>query len=130
MTTKEYLSKHDREIAEIRAIQKHTDETIEKLTSAYARDKDEIWDLLQMLVKGTAAAQEATRDLRADLTRMETGMVELQSGLRVVRESMREQSRRTWEAIQELATAQKATQATLKAFIESLRRGSNGHRKR
>jgi hypothetical protein len=41
MTTKEHLSKHDREIAEIRAIPKRTDETLDRL-AARAERTDEI----------------------------------------------------------------------------------------
>jgi signal transduction histidine kinase len=83
MTTKGHLSKHDREIAGI-------------------------WDLMGKLAKGTLAAQEETRQLRA-----------------LIGETQREMR----SAIKELAAAQKRTEATLRTFIASLR-GGNGHRKR
>lgn len=115
MTTKEHLSKHDREIAEIRAIQKrtdesiakmvaHTDESITKMASANAREKAEIWILMGKLAKGTEAAQQETRVIRREIRDLNA-------------------------AIQNLAVAQKRTEAALRAFAESLR-GGNGHRKR
>ena len=111
MTSKEHLSRHDREIAEIRAIQKrneeiienlgksvrHTDGSIAKMASAHAKEKAEIWELMGKLAKGTQAAQDETRVIRNE--------------------------------IRELTSAQKRTEATLRAFIASLR-GANGHRKR
>jgi hypothetical protein len=97
MTTKEHLSRHDREIAEIRAIQKRTEESIAKLASAHAKEKAEIWELMGKLAKGTQAAQDESREIR--------------------------------DQIRELTAAQKRTEATLRAFIASLR-GANGHRKR
>jgi hypothetical protein len=108
MATKERLSKHDREIAEIRAIQKrsdesiaklavHTDESIAKMASAHARESAEIWVLMGKLAKGTEAAQQEIREIRKE--------------------------------IRDLTLAQKRTEATLRTFIASLR-GGNGHRKR
>jgi hypothetical protein len=84
VTTKEHLSKHDREIADIRGILKQQAEQ-------HAREATEMWTLLGKLAKGTEAAQRESREL--------------------------------WAAV-------RATQATLKAFIESMRRGANGNRKR
>jgi hypothetical protein len=66
MTTKEHLTKHDQEIAEI-------------------------WALLGKMAKGMLAFQEGMRELQA---------------------------------------SQKRTDATLKAFIDSMRRGGNGNGKR
>ena len=66
MTTKEHLTKHDQEIAEI-------------------------WALLGKMAKGMLAFQEGMRELQA---------------------------------------SQKRTDATLKAFIDSKRRGGNGNGKR
>lgn len=104
ITTKEHLSRHDREIAEIRAIQKRNEQIIETLgkrtdgmASANAKEKAEIWELMGKLAKGTQAAQDETRVIRNE--------------------------------IRELTAAQKRTEATLRTFIESLR-GGNGHRKR
>jgi hypothetical protein len=108
MTAKEHLSRHDREIAEIRAIQKQTEENIGKLVvgteesiarlaSAHAKETAEIWVLLGKLARGTEASQDETRELR--------------------------------DGIRELTAAQKRTEAALRAFIASLR-GANGHRKR
>jgi len=108
ITTKEHLSRHDREIAEIRAIQKRTEENIGKfvmrteeniarMASAHAKELAEIWVLMSKLAKGTEAAQEETRVIRNE--------------------------------IRELTVAQKRTEATLRTFIASLR-GANGHRKR
>jgi ABC-type transporter Mla subunit MlaD len=115
MTTKEHLSKHDREIAEIRAVQKRTEanidklvlrteESISKLASAHARETAEIWVLMGKLAKGTEAAQDETRDIRDAIRELAT-------------------------AHKDLAAAQKRTEATLRAYLESLR-GGNGHRKR
>jgi hypothetical protein len=84
VTTKEHLSKHDREIADIRGILKQQAEQ-------HAREATETWALLGKLAKGTEAAQRESREL--------------------------------WAAV-------RATQTTLKAFIESVRRGTNGHKKR
>lgn len=108
MTSKEHLSRHDREIADIRAIQKRTEEniaklairteeSIAKLASAHAKEAAELWVLMGKLAKGTEAAQDETREIR--------------------------------DEIRELTAAQKRTEATLRAFIASLR-GANGHRKR
>jgi len=84
LTTKEHLSKHDREIAEI-------------------------WELMGKLAKGALAAQDELREIR---------------------EEIREDRRKAWAAIRELSAAQKRTEASLRAFIDSLRRAGNGHTKR
>jgi uncharacterized protein YaaN involved in tellurite resistance len=111
MTTKEHLSKHDREIAEIRAVQKRTeaniakaneslaktDEILKRHTANYTREAAEIWALMGKLARGTEAAQLETREIRREL--------------------------------RELAWSQKRTEAALRAFVASLR-GGNGHRKR
>jgi hypothetical protein len=73
MTTKEHLTKHDKEIAEI-------------------------WALLGKMAKG---------------------MLDFQAGMREFHAGMRE-----------LRAAQKRTDASLKAFIDSMRRGGNGNGKR
>ena len=106
MTAREHVSRHqrhDREIAEIRAIQKQNEEnirkldkTIDKLASAHSKETAEIWVLMGKLAKGTEAAQKETRELR--------------------------------DAIRELTADQKRTQTALRSFIQSLR-GANGHRK-
>jgi hypothetical protein len=80
VTTKEHLSRHDREIAEIRAILKRTAEQ-------HQREAAELWALLGKLATGTEAA------------------------------------------LRDLAAAQKRTEASLKALIDS-RRTTNGHKKR
>jgi len=104
MTAREHLSRHDREIAEIRAIQKRTQESTdrlaartEELASVHAKEAAEIWMLMGKLAKGTEAAQKETRELR--------------------------------DSIRELTADQKRTEAALRSFIQSLR-GANGHRKR
>ena len=110
MTTKEHLARHerhDREIAEIRAIQKRNEESIGRLTvrteeiaeqeAATSKEKAEIWVLMGKLARGTEAAQEEIREIRGE--------------------------------IRELTAAQKRTDAALRSFIASLR-GANGHRKR
>ena len=104
MTAKEHLCRHDREIAEIRAIQKRNEQIIENLgkrtdemASANANEKAEIWVLMGKLAKGTQEARDETRIIRKE--------------------------------IRELAAAQKRTEAELRSFIASLR-GTNGHRKR
>ena len=80
MTTKEHLTKHDKEIAEI-------------------------WALLGKMAKGMLAFQEGMRELRASHREFRADMKALQA-------------------------AQKETAASLKAFIDSMRRGSNGNGKR
>lgn len=122
MNTKEHLARHerhDREIAEIRAIQKRneesiaqftvctresigqltarTEESIADLAAVHAKEKAEIWVLMGKLARGTEAAQDEIREIR--------------------------------NGIRELTAAQKRTDAVLRSFIASLR-GSNGHRKR
>jgi hypothetical protein len=104
LTTKEHLSKHDREIAEIRAAQKRTETNIDKLAAhvdqmaaTHAREAAEMWILMGKLAKGTEAAQQETREIRREM--------------------------------RELALSQKRTEAELRAFMASLR-GGNGHRKR
>lgn len=64
MTAKERLSTHDREIADIRAISKRTEQIIPKHAANYARESAEMWLLLGKLAKGTEAAQKETRELR------------------------------------------------------------------
>ena len=118
MTTKEHLTKHDREIAEI-------------------------WPLMGKLAKGTLAAQEETRELRASMGELRAEMRQIQANTRAAQEetrqlraSMRElratvqdESRKTWTVIRELAAAQKRTEAALRTYLES-RRATNGHTKR
>jgi len=71
MTAREQLSRHDREIAEIRAIQKRTQESVdrlaartEELASAHAKEAAETWMLMGKLAKGSEAAHKETRELR------------------------------------------------------------------
>ena len=104
MTAREHLSRHDREIAEICAIQKRTQESVdrlaartEELASAHAKEAAETWMLMGKLAKGSEAAHKETRELR--------------------------------DAICELTADQKRTEAALRSFIQSLR-GANGRRKR
>ena len=80
MTTKEHLTKHDPEIAEI-------------------------WALLGKLAKGMLAFQEGMRELEA-------------------------RHRESQAEMKELRALQKETAASLKAFIDSKRRGGNGNGKR
>ena len=71
MTAREHLSRHDREIAEICAIQKRTQESVdrlaartEELASAHAKEAAETWMLMGKLAKGSEAAHKETRELR------------------------------------------------------------------
>jgi hypothetical protein len=95
-------------MAEIRAIQKRTEENIgnfvigteeniAKMASADAKKMAEIWVLMGKLARGSEAAQEETRVIRYE--------------------------------IRELTAAQKRTEATLRTFIASLSE-ANGHGKR
>jgi len=109
------LSRHNREIAEIRAVQKRTEDNIAKLTmrteesirklaTAHARETAEIWVLMGKLVRGTEAAQQATVEIRD-----------------IIRDLATE--------VRGLAVAQKRTEASLQSLIDS-RRAANGHKKR
>lgn len=109
MTTREHRSKHDREIAEI-------------------------WTLMGKLAKGTLAAQDETRELRVELRlglrELRLEMHKMQVEMRKMQDEARQEMSEIRTSIRELTAAQKRTEATLKAFIESIRRGGNGHTKR
>ena len=101
MTTKEHLSNHDKEIAEI-------------------------WALLGKMAKGMLDFQagmrefhEGMRELRASQKRTDASIRELQAGQREFQAGMKA-----------LRASQKQTEASLKAFIDSMRRGGNGNGKR
>ena len=94
MTTKEHLSKHDREIAEM-------------------------WELMGKLAKGALAAQDELSEIREDRRKAWAAIRETQVAIR-----------ETQAAIRELSAAQKRTEASLRAFIDSLRQAGNGHTKR
>ena len=107
MTTKEHLTKHDREIAEI-------------------------WPLMGKLAKGALAAQDEIRELRANVIHMQTGIVEMQATIREMRDAIRDLAiaqKRTEEKLRELAAAQKRTETALQTFI-SRTTPRNGHTKR
>ena len=92
MTAREHLSRHqrhDREIAEIRAIQKRTDESIAKLASAHSKEAAEIWLLMGKLAKGTEAAQKETRELRDAIRELTADQKRTEAALRSFIQSLR-----------------------------------------
>ena len=58
MTAKEHLSRHDREIAEIRSILKQQAEQ-------HAHEAAEMWVLMGKLARGKEGAQKETKELRS-----------------------------------------------------------------
>jgi hypothetical protein len=65
------------------------------------------------------------RQIGAILKLVQTGMKMLVDNQRLLAETRRE----THKELKALAEAQKRTEATLQAFIDSMRRGGNGHKK-
>jgi hypothetical protein len=83
--------------------------TTKERPSKHDREIAEIRELMGKVAKGALAARHELREIRAEL---------------------REDRRKAWAAIRELSAAQKRTEASLRAFIESMRRAGNGHTRR